>query len=413
MQNGFGKSTAWWAIVVGAAASGCADNSPQLGEHESASTVVGDYQSSTGCSTAVVIGLSKQIAEEAGCENPASFVSFSGAAGVTLTSNAVLPYLVKGARADLETVAASSSLQITSALRTLAQQYLLYRWYEEGRCGITAAATVGNSNHEGGRAVDLANYSARISAMSAHGWAHDVPGDVVHFDHTASPDDRGQDVKAFQVLWNRNHPNDLIAEDGEYGPQTEARLVQSPATGFALGPSCTTAHVDAELVSVDGPDGAPPITQIHYALVVNNTSDVDWPATTQLATSDGGASVLHDASWTSPSIVTTLGAVAAGTLVPIELDVMTPAVDAATPITQVFALVDGATTYGTFSVTLTVAPDADTQTSGEGSEKIGDESGGCNAGGVPGWLALAAPLILRRRRRATLDPCRSSGSTIA
>ena len=156
---------------------GCAADEPDavLSSTDQASTV-GDYQA-TGCSTAVVIGLSKQIADEAGCENPASFVSFAGAPGITLSSSAVLPYLVKGARDDLEKVAASNSLQINSALRSIAQQYLLYRWYQQGRCGITAAATVGHSNHEGGRAVDLNNYSSRISAMSARGWAHAVAGD--------------------------------------------------------------------------------------------------------------------------------------------------------------------------------------------------------------------------------------------
>ena len=35
------------------------------------------------------------------------------------------------------------------------------------------------------RAADLSNYSAVASAMASQGWAHDVPGDDVHFDHTA------------------------------------------------------------------------------------------------------------------------------------------------------------------------------------------------------------------------------------
>ena len=62
-------------VSVGVLASGCTDE-PVLSQTESQSTV-NDYGSS-GCSTAVVIGLSNQIAEEAGCENPASFVSFAG-----------------------------------------------------------------------------------------------------------------------------------------------------------------------------------------------------------------------------------------------------------------------------------------------------------------------------------------------
>ena len=85
----------------------------------------------------------------ASCRSTATTASTSRAARCCRTSSR--------ARSDLDAVAAQESLQINSALRTIAQQYLLYDWYHEGRCGITAAAHVGNSNHEGGRAVDLAN----------------------------------------------------------------------------------------------------------------------------------------------------------------------------------------------------------------------------------------------------------------
>jgi Synergist-CTERM protein sorting domain-containing protein len=398
-----------WVMALGVIAPACTASEPELGVARSESTV-DDYTNSTGCSTAVVIGLSKQIAQEAGCENPASFVTFEGAAGITLASNAVLPFLVKGARDDLETVAASNSLDVTSALRTLAQQYLLYAWYEQGRCGITAAATVGNSNHEGGRAVDLGNYSARISAMAAHGWEHDVPGDVVHFDHTSSPDDRGEDIKAFQVLWNANNAGDQIATDGEYGPQTEARLKASPATGFAIGPSCTDDRsLAADVVSVTGPDQVPPQTVAHYTIIVKNSGMVAWPATTDVELATGTSSPLYDSSWTSQTVVTALSAaVAVGDMTSIDMDVTTPNVDVSTPITQVLALDDGGTKFGTINLVLTVAPGADTGSSGDGEPggDTGSDSGmdqghaGCNAGGEVGWLALVLPaLVLRRRRR--------------
>ena len=409
-----------WGLALGVSLSACASE-PDLGVAQSASTV-SDY-SSSGCTTAVVIGLSNQIAEEAGCENPDSFVSFSGASGITLTSNAVLPFLVKDARDDLEKVAASSSLQINSALRSIAQQYLLYHWYQQGRCGISAAATVGHSNHEGGRAVDLANYSSRISAMSARGWAHDVPGDVVHFDHTSSADDRGLDTKAFQVLWNKNHPTDTIAEDGAYGPQTEARLKQSPATGFPIGPSCTTNHAAvANAVSIVGPDQVPPQTIAHYTIVVQNAGQVDWTSTTRIEIV-GTSSVLHDTSWISATEITSLGtAVAVGDQGTVDLDVMTPAVEVTTPITQSLVLLDDVgATLGTFDLSLTVAPNADPNTSGDGTEPdptggtTGSDDGsttpppassdsltaGCSTGNSVGWLALVLPALVLRRRR----PC--------
>jgi hypothetical protein len=129
----------------------------------------------------------------------------------------------------------------------------LRRWFELGRCGITAAAEPGRSNHESGRALDISNYSEWITTFAAHGWSHDVPGDPVHFDHTASPDIRGADVLAFQRLWNRNAPDDQIAEDGAYGAMTEERLARAPAEGFGIGAICGAARMAPVVVmpSVD------------------------------------------------------------------------------------------------------------------------------------------------------------------
>ena len=108
------------------------------------------------------------------------------------------------------------------------------------RCGIPAAAEPGRSNHESGRALDVSNYSDWITLFDSRGWAHDVPGDPVHFDHLASPDIRGADVLAFQRLWNRNAPDDPIAEDGDFGPMTADRVQRAPAEGFGIGAVCAT-----------------------------------------------------------------------------------------------------------------------------------------------------------------------------
>ena len=204
-----------------------------------AGTPVGSFETST-CSTAVVIELSKQIAEETDCLMPGQLVKFDVVAGLSIAGSAVLPYLGAGARADLYAAAAMAAtpMQITSAFRTVVQQYLLQRWFELGRCNIPAAAEPGRSNHESGRALDLSNYSAWITIMGNHGWAHDVPGDPVHFDHLASADLRGADILAFQRLWNRNAPDDPIAEDGGFGPATAARVKIAPAEGFGIGAIC-------------------------------------------------------------------------------------------------------------------------------------------------------------------------------
>jgi hypothetical protein len=243
--------------------------------------------------------------------------------------------------------------------------------------------------------------------MANHGWSHDVPGDAVHFDHLGSTDHRGQDVHAFQVLWNQNHPGDQIAADGAYGPQTEARLKQAPATGFSNGPSCTQpSQFAADVVSVDGPDQVPPATRAHYAITLKNTGNVDWPAGTKLQLATDPSSPLHDSSWTSATVITTIGAaVPAGMKGTVEFDVMTPAETAQTPISEDLELDDAGHMFGTFTFALTVVPGMTGPTSGDGGDP-GASSSGCSAGGAgtggPGEgfvLVLGAIARAARRRR--------------
>jgi uncharacterized protein (TIGR03382 family) len=392
--------TVVFALGVGAA--GCGVEEPALSEVESASTVA-DYVGSS-CSTAVVIGLSKQISDEIACEHPGGLTHFDSSASVKITSSAVLQYLEADAEADLVKAGNASPVQVNSAFRTVVQQYLLYAWYQQGRCGIPIAATPGTSNHESGRAVDLANYSGEIGNMANHGWAHDVAGDAVHFDHNASPDIRGEDIKAFQVLWNRNNPGDQIAEDGAYGPATESRIRQAPATGFAIGPTCAPAgSLVADVVSVDGPDQAAPASKVHYKLTLKNAGAVDWPATTKLQLESGASSQLYDTSWTSKTVITTLGAViAAGKTGMVELDVTTPATDTQMAVDQKLELNDAGTTFGSIDLAVTVIPGLTNPSSGDGGDTAdGSVNGGCSAGGGgAGAGVLLALIALVRRRRA-------------
>ena len=388
-------------FVPTALLAGCVDSEPATSQSAAASTVA-DYTTSSGCSTSVVIGLSRQIADEIGCEHPTGLTAFAPGGNLVVTSSSVLPYLEADAKSDLVAEAVSHSVQVNSAFRTIAQQYLLYRWYLNGRCGITAAATVGNSNHESGRAIDLANWSSVVTSMSSHGWKHDVPGDSVHFDHTSSSDIRGEDVLAFQKLWNRNHPTDKISEDGDYGPQTEARLKQSPATGFALGASCVQhAAVSADLVSVDGPDQAAEQTQAHFTFTIQNNTDAEWPASAVLVAPAG--TQLHDASWIDGTQIATLGQpVPAGGMGEIAFDVTTPATQAELPIFEQLVLSDGSTALGQVNFALTVVPAMQAPQSGDSGDQYDQEiTGGCSAGGSSGLggLAIALGLVLRRRRR--------------
>jgi uncharacterized protein (TIGR03382 family) len=397
-------------ITLLGAGCGVPDDDVEYNEVESYATV-STYVASS-CSTATVIGLSKQIADEISCANPTGLTKFTAGGNLQITSNAVLPYLSAKGKQDLMDVAAGHVVQVNSAFRTVAQQYLLYQWYRQGRCGISIAATPGTSNHESGRAVDLANYSSLISAMANQGWSHDVPGDAVHFDHLSSPDIRGRDVLAFQKLWNRNHPGDKIAEDGDYGPSTESRLRQAPSEGFPIGPTCTSGTRDADVVSVNGPDRAPPQTRVHYAITIKNAGTANWPATTKLQLKSGTSSSLYDSSWTSQTVITTLGApIAAGKTGTVDFDVTTPMTDtpdAELPVFQELSLNDNGTKFGDIELALTVVPGMDGDQSSDGNEE-GDLGGGCNAGGggmggALAFLIVGAALKRRRKARGTGSP---------
>jgi hypothetical protein len=384
------------AVLAGA---GCLADGPEVSETSQAATV-STYVTGT-CSTAVVLGLSKQIADEVGCISPTGLVRFEPSAKRTFTSSAVLPYLGQSAKTALENV--SATVQINSAFRTVAQQYLLYRWYLNGRCGISAAAKPGRSNHESGRALDLANASSARSSMSARGWSYAGSSDPVHFDYYNSPDIRGKDVLAFQRLWNRNNPGDKITEDGLYGPQTESRLRASPSTGFAIGAGCTTAaEHPVEIVQVDGPDRVQPLSQAHYRITIQNGTDLEWPATTELRLATATQSPLHDESWLSDAVITTLGnPVPPHTLAEVSFDVTTPDTAEELPLYEELVLSDGTMQLGGVHLALTVVPGMDEPESADADDNEYDQevSGGCMAGGGSLGLGSLALLFAARRRR--------------
>jgi GH24 family phage-related lysozyme (muramidase) len=194
-----------------------------------------------GCTTSVVNPLSEQLITEMLCLNDGSMKSIKGKSYISLGSAAFGWLQAKAADQLLKVVnEKKSTLTINSGLRTLPQQYLLYRWKNLGLCGITAAAAPGRSNHNGGLAIDVNNYSAWTSVMGKYGWSWFGDGDKPHYDYEGSGavDQRSNSVLAFQKLWNINNPNDKISEDGSYGPATEKRLQKSPIEGFSKGSTC-------------------------------------------------------------------------------------------------------------------------------------------------------------------------------
>ena len=119
-----------------------------------------------------------------------------------------------------------------------------------------------------------------IGPMADQDWSHSVPGDPVHFDHLGSPDIRGRDVLAFQRLWNRNNPNDQIAEDGDYGPATESRLGKRrrPASRRARAPIRARRRGRVGRRSRQGP--ARHARRVHDH-ARRTTAPSSWPANTQ------------------------------------------------------------------------------------------------------------------------------------
>src|SRR5262245_49212176 len=116
-------------VAFAAVAGGCAED-PNLAETARAVSV-GSSRGSDVCSTAVVRPLSEQIAEEVQCMMPGLLAPFAEGDGIVFTGT-VLPWMDLEARDDLIAAAAEGELQVTSAYRTVAQQYLLRAWFEAG-----------------------------------------------------------------------------------------------------------------------------------------------------------------------------------------------------------------------------------------------------------------------------------------
>ena len=197
------------------------------------------------CTTASVDGLSRQIIAQARCIRPNAFVPLPSRPNLVIAPQ-VFPYLELEARDHLLKAVdgrPKQKMTVNSALRTVAQQYLVWRWSATKRCGVPLATPPGQSNHEVGFALDIAEAGSWRPALEAQDFKWLGASDRVHFDYKSSSSAGrvATDVLAFQKLWNKNHPTDKIAEDGRYSPATEQRLKQAPADGFALGPSCKPA----------------------------------------------------------------------------------------------------------------------------------------------------------------------------
>ena len=165
---------------------------------------------------------------------PDAFVSFDDL-NVDLL-DAAFPYVQSSAKQALQKAIQDrgQTMQVNSAYRTIAQQMLLYN---DRFNNPNPVAPPGASNHQTGLAIDIEDATGWEVYLMRYGW-NPLPGDPPHFDYQGGGtiDLRTQSILAFQQLWNQNHPDQRITEDGGFGPQTEDALNRSPARGFPKAP---------------------------------------------------------------------------------------------------------------------------------------------------------------------------------
>lgn len=188
------------------------------------------------CNTEGVRGLSDQIFSTLLPAVGSGLVSCADI--VNVVGPSTIPYLQPAAKTALEAAVNEKGVKprLIHAVRTVAQQYLLYYWYRHERCDITLAAPPGDSPHERGIAIDIENNAQWRSVLGKHGWRWRGPKDPGHFTYIGNginPHLKEESIRAFQRLWNRNNPADLIDVDGAYGEQeTGPRLLISPIEGW-------------------------------------------------------------------------------------------------------------------------------------------------------------------------------------
>jgi N-acetylmuramoyl-L-alanine amidase len=187
-----------------------------------------------GVSTSIVNGLSQQLIYQINLIVPNALVSFDDL-NVEL-GNAAFPFVPPAGKEALRKAIAKrgETLVVNSAYRTLAQQVLLYNNRPNNRNPVAAPGT---SNHQSGLALDIEDRDGWEPFLSPLGW-EPLDGDPPHVDYrgAGARDLRQTTILAFQKLWNKNHPNNQLDEDGEFGPNTEAALNKSPSVGFDIAP---------------------------------------------------------------------------------------------------------------------------------------------------------------------------------
>jgi len=236
------------------------------------------------CNTGLIRGLNFQIIAVLNSIAPNILVDFTDIEGVVAVGEKNNPFLQAAAKNSLKVAVTERrkaegnavELIVNSAYRTVAQQYLLNLQFQQvsDQCGIQAVAPPGFSNHESGLALDIQDHNAWEPYLERHSYVWFGPGDKPHFDYrffVATRDDIGTlGIRAFQILWNKYNPTDQIKLDGDFGPQTEARLRESLAEGFE-NPFPRVLRL--ETPPMTGED----VRKVQESLVSNKLTNIDIP----------------------------------------------------------------------------------------------------------------------------------------
>jgi N-acetylmuramoyl-L-alanine amidase len=180
--------------------------------------------------TNLLNALDKQLIAEMLDLAPGALVDISKMPGLVLADSAAHPYLVPAAAKALQKAIASGGINLTanSIYRTLAQQMLLF---QNKDLFEIVAAPPGDSNHNGGLAIDIEEPYWWEIFLRVQGWKKLGDWDRMHFDFPAA-NIRELSIKAFQRLCTKNGIS--LSVDGGLGDRTMAALRQTPIEGFEI-----------------------------------------------------------------------------------------------------------------------------------------------------------------------------------
>jgi N-acetylmuramoyl-L-alanine amidase len=187
------------------------------------------------CNTGLAQGLSIQLIDKLNRMVKTPLLVKVRDSKIDISSSSVNAYLQPDAAMHL--IAAANRrgkiIRLNSCFRTTVQQHIIRRQFENGLCGITAAALPGRSNHERGAAIDIQDPEDWQDCLEAQSWSKLGSWDNMHYDYWDSRKDIASlQISAFQMLWNEHNPNHQIAIDGTYGPTTAAKIDLSPIDGW-------------------------------------------------------------------------------------------------------------------------------------------------------------------------------------